>query len=417
MCGIVGIAIKSKHGFTVKQEDIFYELLFADTLRGEDSTGIVVVENDGGFGYAKEAYSAPWCVDELKKQTALKGVIARGKVMIGHNRKATVGKISAETAHPFVVDNKFIMVHNGTLHGHRLLAQTDVDSEALAQHLAPILNETLDVPKMNEALGDVYGAYAIAAYSQPQNKIFLLRNSQRPLFFVETDTFYAWASEGAMLQWILSRNGVDLKKVEGEFVKEHQLLSIDLDTNELSREDLSPKKIIATSSGRVTGHTGGSTPSKPTTSTKSVVTAPSVFSKAAFKRLRRQVLNGFFNFWVDDYIEKNLPKTIAEGETELLLLGQLEHDDFPSEHTVRAEVDLKHIHMEGDGVTERFFTGRIYHMEMSKISGTITVFMDRVQPVPKALSEYTKGKVYGPKELAKDLEKLEMNNASKNTLH
>jgi glucosamine 6-phosphate synthetase-like amidotransferase/phosphosugar isomerase protein len=39
MCGIVGMVVKPNNGFSVKTENVFNQLLYADAVRGEDSTG------------------------------------------------------------------------------------------------------------------------------------------------------------------------------------------------------------------------------------------------------------------------------------------------------------------------------------------------------------------------------------------
>ena len=40
MCGLFCIISKNDYGFTEKQLTIFTQGLYADTLRGEDSTGV-----------------------------------------------------------------------------------------------------------------------------------------------------------------------------------------------------------------------------------------------------------------------------------------------------------------------------------------------------------------------------------------
>jgi len=244
MCGIVGFSCLSANGFAKKQEDVLWQLLKVGEVRGEDSTGLIYVENDGGFGILKEASSASWATYEMFKHKMLSQSLRFGKAYIGHNRKATVGKVKDDTAHPFVVDNTFAMVHNGTLFGHDKLKKTEVDSEALAHHLKPILTGELSDDDLNTEMGKIDGAYAVAAYSQETNKVYLVRNAQRPLNLVETPDGFAWASEGLMLAWVLDRNGYDLSKCKGRTVKEHTIITIDLETNKLTEREYSPKKAI-----------------------------------------------------------------------------------------------------------------------------------------------------------------------------
>lgn len=242
MCGIVGVVPRGSFGFDKKTEDSFYQMLFCDTLRGDDSTGVIMVENTSGFGIMKEGYSAPYVLDSIQMSELGKAMYPRGKALIGHNRKKTIGIGSDENAHPFVVKGEFAMVHNGTLTNHKELADTVVDSEALAIHLEPVLNGTWDLTKFEEAIGKVRGAFAIAAYSQNNHQVYLLRNDQRPLSFVDTPEGFFWASEMGLLYWILGRNGVTLKNHEPVVVKENCLYKIDLDTNKVEVISYVPKK-------------------------------------------------------------------------------------------------------------------------------------------------------------------------------
>ena len=93
------------------------------------------------------------CEFEFEKSDMGKRVISKGKALIGHNRKATVGSVNNATAHPFVVGDSFAMVHNGTLRNHKALADTVVDSEALAIHLSKVLVEDFDKLKFEEEIG------------------------------------------------------------------------------------------------------------------------------------------------------------------------------------------------------------------------------------------------------------------------
>ena len=184
MCGIVGIIAKNSSGFFKKHQTIFEELLYVDNLRGEDSTGIIAALKDNTFYTLRDGLASYYTLQAWKDHQINKEVFSTGQALIGHNRKATVGKVSEHTAHPFVVKDEFAMVHNGTLLNHKKLADTEVDSEALAMHLHAALAEE-DVSHLETALGEVTGAYAIAAYDQRSQKIHLLRNKERPLWLAE----------------------------------------------------------------------------------------------------------------------------------------------------------------------------------------------------------------------------------------
>jgi len=381
MCGIVGLALKNKKGFYKKQEDIFYDLLYVDALRGDDATGVIFVEKDGSFGIQKEASPSYYCLDAIKNSNVNKSMMQFGQAIIGHNRKATVGKIEDATAHPFVVDSKFAMVHNGTLYNHKKMHDTTVDSEALAIHLSTVLTTGYTKDKLEEELGKVDGAFAVVAYDQPSNKIYITRNSQRPMAFIETDDAIFWASEYGMLSWILSRHGVDVSKAKCSIAKEDTLYTIDLDKGEMTEEAYTPKKPIPVTTTALTVVTGG----------KKKVTRTSEFnthiSKNMFKSIKKKLLWETMNFWADDYLERNFPPvTIEDGETQVNLLGSLlKETPLGEDHTVIAELDLtQHPTISAGNILKLMYTGRIYEMTYNAKTKQVTVHMDRVRIVPRS---------------------------------
>lgn len=203
MCGLVAVISKSYNGFTIKEKDIFDELLYIDALRGEDSTGVMAIDTDGNLELAKEASASGYfqLSDEYKKLTT--GAVRNGAALVGHNRKATKGNITDENAHPFVVDDRVVLVHNGTLYGdHKKIADTEVDSHAIA-HLIHQKGDDVEA-----ALKELNGAYALIWYDVQAKTMNFVRNSQRPLCFIETFNSWIWASEPGMLSWILSRNQI-----------------------------------------------------------------------------------------------------------------------------------------------------------------------------------------------------------------
>ena len=373
MCGIVGCVIKAKNGFTKITEDSFTQMLFADTLRGDDSTGVIYVHNDTSFGIAKEAYAAPYVLDALMELPTVKQMYAKGKAYIGHNRKKTVGSISDETAHPFVVNDTFAMVHNGTLRNHKELADTQVDSEALAIHLSKVLVKDFDKEKFEDAMGKVQGAFAIAAYNQDTDTVYLTRNAERPLTYVETPEGWFWASEGAMLGWILGRNSITLKDAQFKILPAHTLLAIDLGSNTVTLEEYVPKK--ATPATTVAGTKVVNTTKKVTHGTK-----PNRVSKNAFKQLRRKWFGQRMFFYVDDYVEKNFPRTLMDGETDVVLLGN--NDEFTFDHTVSAAFNITNLPKHEWEFTDSFFTALVEDMTYDRVTGWVTFHMSDAKVVP-----------------------------------
>lgn len=205
ICGIVGVINKYRNGFTPKQLDVLETLIYMDTLRGDDSTGIFAVNNLGNVGIAKEVGTGE---SFLKTDTWNKEyrpqLFKEGWACIGHNRKATRGSVSDENAHPFWVDDKIVLVHNGSFNGsHKHLKDTNVDSEAIAHMLAERGEGTVE-----SVLQKVNAAYALIWYDVHNKTIQIIRNSERPLAWAETADGYYFASEVAMLRFALDRHGV-----------------------------------------------------------------------------------------------------------------------------------------------------------------------------------------------------------------
>ena len=202
MCGLVGVITKNQNGFTKEQVDAFDNLLFIDALRGMDSTGVFLVDKEGNMDMAKEASpSFEYRTDEAYK-VLQRTAFQRGRAMIGHNRAATKGSVVDENAHPFVVDDRITLCHNGTLWGDWAKLsdkKVDVDSHAIAHKIHECDDD------VEKALQQVDGAYALIWHDFKHNTLNFVRNAQRPLHFVETQNGWLWASEANMLAWILAR--------------------------------------------------------------------------------------------------------------------------------------------------------------------------------------------------------------------
>jgi hypothetical protein len=124
--------------------------------------------------------------------------ISSGRILIGHNRKATQGSISSENAHPFVEEN-IILVHNGTLRGHKSISDKEVDSHAVCHAFAEKGAE--------EVLPTIDGAFAFVWWDTKKEKLYTIRNDERPLSFVVTEDVISIASEEWMPRVLFSRSG------------------------------------------------------------------------------------------------------------------------------------------------------------------------------------------------------------------
>lgn len=377
MCGIVGVVLKTDKGFLKQTEDTFYQMLYADALRGDDSTGIISVENDTTFHISKEASHPAWFIPTYDGGAVGKAMWTDGRAMIGHNRKKTMGNIDDESAHPFVVNSEFAMVHNGTLFNHQMLAKTAVDSEALTIHLAKAFENKDYVADVESALGDVYGAYAVAMYDQRHNAVRLLRNKDRPLCYIEMDNAWYFASEGGMLLWILSRNGYNMQNTKLEFIPEHTLITFDLTKNTLEREVLVPKKHYTPTKTYTKPHTGGVTTNY----------GKDGLSKNAFKRFRRKTINTKVEWWCEDFIETNYPKTIEDGEVKLTLMGVC--DELLIDHMLSTEINYLDLCLGHKDLTDRLWTGFVEDMDYDIKSKRVTIRLRDALPLPVSYRKST----------------------------
>lgn len=199
MCGLVAMVSKLQNGFTGVNLDAFDILLFVDQLRGMDSTGVFCVNNHGNVSVAKQASHSTDFIQEPGYKAVRQEAIHQGWAMVGHNRKATRGKVNDENAHPFWVDDKLVLVHNGTMWGdHKQHADVEVDSHAIAH----ILAENEDIEK---AMQKINAAYALIWYDVTKKQLNFFRNTQRPLYWCETRDAYYMASEADFLTFALGR--------------------------------------------------------------------------------------------------------------------------------------------------------------------------------------------------------------------
>lgn len=197
MCGLVLVINKHQNGFTQPQIEVFDTLLYmSGHFRGRDGAGVVAVDNIGNVELAKAALTVDAMIQTKEYQAVSKSAWTNGWAMFGHNRAATRGEVNDANSHPFVVDDKIVLVHNGTFMGdHKKLKETEVDSEAIAHALVD--HDTVEL-----ALREVNAAYALIWYDVDKKVIQVIRNSQRPLWYMETDNMYIYASEESFLNFV-----------------------------------------------------------------------------------------------------------------------------------------------------------------------------------------------------------------------
>ena len=220
MCGIVSVISKNAYGLWGTHASLFNQMLVCDSVRGPDSTGVFGVNLVGNVDYLKTAAN-PFDLLHSEEYRKFNSKISTDYAFIvGHNRRATIGKITDECAHPFQ-ESHIILVHNGTLNNHKSLTENEVevDSHAITHAIAE--------KGYKEALKEIDGAFALVWYDAKDKCLRFVRNDKRPLSIVETDTAYYLASEATMMNWLLGRDNTKITSVTD--VEPEHVYSFDLD--------------------------------------------------------------------------------------------------------------------------------------------------------------------------------------------
>jgi hypothetical protein len=227
MCGLTGIAGE----ITIKEESVFKQLLIVDSLRGVDSTGVAIIPRHGEVKVAKELGNPYNLFDHKSFDRALMGA---HKVLIGHNRYATVGGVSKKAAHPFEFET-VVGVHNGTLSSKWKLENSHdftVDSENLYHHI--------NKKGIKDALSKMKGAWSLVWWDKTEGTLNFLRNTERPLWMCRSldGKNLFWASEDWMLSGILARNDIKHGDLFSTEVDMHYSIAIDA-TGSMSKAHVS----------------------------------------------------------------------------------------------------------------------------------------------------------------------------------
>ena len=226
MCGLIGV-ITGKHKKT--HEDLFSNGLVVDTIRGKHSTGAVAVQ-DSDYLYHKAAVPGVDFIESKQYESLLRKLkLNNPAALLGHNRAATVGKVNKCNAHPFEFQN-IIGMHNGTLRRKYKLENDgdyETDSETLFDH---IKHHGID-----DALPKVDGAYCLVWYDEDSNRVYIIRNDERPLFFgkVKDEDTVIYGSEMGMIFWLCDRHNLQLEDIYT--VETDHLYHFDLDAKEVAK--------------------------------------------------------------------------------------------------------------------------------------------------------------------------------------
>jgi len=206
MCGIIGAI--GKFSLPANVDKFVKNALVVDAVRGAHSTGVCLLTQVNGKRFwevRKEAVNGSDFIEHIYDPV----VDNRNTyAVIGHNRYATIGGITNDTAHPFKVGD-VIGVHNGTLTGDwRKALQApkamEVDSNAM---IHSIMHRGY-----KRTFESMSGAVATVWTNIRTNTTYCYRNAQRPLHYaITTGGVLIYGSEKLMLEWLIDRNKITIK--------------------------------------------------------------------------------------------------------------------------------------------------------------------------------------------------------------
>lgn len=218
MCGLVGAFNPS--GLTLQEERIFGALLHVDVLRGMDSTGIYAMSDTTSLLIKDVCLPTelaekniqdvsishyPYCVPEFEKEKAT--------LLMGHNRAATVGKVTQHTAHPFEYEN-VVGTHNGTVYMTRngdFMESLGVSSGDEDEWLtdSQIIYKIIDkkgpsvIPDLFQKIEDESGAAALVFWDKSNEYLGIVKNEKRSLYTLKRNGTLFWSSDKTILSLVL----------------------------------------------------------------------------------------------------------------------------------------------------------------------------------------------------------------------
>lgn len=197
MCGIAGVfginnftkikgsVVNGNQLYTPNKntylKNYFSALLHISQLRGQDSSGLFLVDNKQQYSFLKDTCTSSTLISTNRYSSLLSS--ADWDVCIGHSRAATVGGMTYDAAHPHIYEN-IMLVHNGTVRNHNAkLTGCPVgvsDSSALAWKL----NE-LDVGDAHKLFASIQDFGAVIWYDFRDKSLNIAKDDSRPLFWTK----------------------------------------------------------------------------------------------------------------------------------------------------------------------------------------------------------------------------------------
>lgn len=206
MCGIIGIA----GDLTNKAKKAFEDMLIFSQVRGPYSTGVCGINYQNDAVLAKVVGRPDQLIDYDKRYE--RAVDFNKKLMLGHNRMPTIGKITAKNAQPFAFDD-IVGCHNGSVNEFAL-RRLKIDS-SLYQTDSEAILANIDKHGIQETLRPLNGAWALVWFDSRNNTLNFTRNRERPLNYCYSHDrqIIFFASEAGFLKNALGRNEITRSKV------------------------------------------------------------------------------------------------------------------------------------------------------------------------------------------------------------
>ena len=193
MCGIFGTISRKAKPFNKRA---FCTMGVRNDSRGGDSCGVFI------DGFAEYGVDKQKLFIDFFRDSVLLNNTTECKVAIGHCRKASVGKVSLETAQPVVLRNEngevdYVLIHNGTVYNYQELAkkyipEIDITGLTDSQVMARIFYHA-----GYDALDEYQGGAVFVIHDYRINRTLVFKGSSKKFQYSkeaeeERPLYYCW---------------------------------------------------------------------------------------------------------------------------------------------------------------------------------------------------------------------------------